>query len=97
MGIDLDKLSSELNTNSPLIIAGPCSAESQQQLFIASFYSYLNYHKTDDYVVDLDNIWKWLDFNRKYNIDHMVKGDVIFCATGVTNGCLLYTSPSPRD
>ena len=32
MGIKLDKLSSELNTNSPLIIAGPCSAESQQQL-----------------------------------------------------------------
>jgi len=41
--------------------------ESQQQLFIASFYSYLNYHKTDDYIVDLDNIWKWLGFNKKYN------------------------------
>jgi predicted nuclease with TOPRIM domain len=41
--------------------------ESEQQLFIASFYSYLNYHKTDDYIVDLDNIWKWLGFNKKYN------------------------------
>ena len=39
----------------------------EQQLFIASFYSYLNYHKTDDYIVDLDNIWKWLGFNKKYN------------------------------
>ena len=28
------------------------------------------------------------DFNRKYNIDDMVKGDVIFCATGVTDGDL---------
>jgi fructose-1,6-bisphosphatase II / sedoheptulose-1,7-bisphosphatase len=28
------------------------------------------------------------DFNKKYNIDEMVKGDVIFCATGVTNGML---------
>jgi fructose-1,6-bisphosphatase II / sedoheptulose-1,7-bisphosphatase len=27
-----------------------------------------------------------VDFNKKYNIDEMVKGDVIFCATGVTNG-----------
>ena len=26
------------------------------------------------------------DFNKKYNIDEMVKGDVIFCATGVTDG-----------
>ena len=28
------------------------------------------------------------DFNRKYNIEDMVKGDVIFCATGVTSGDL---------
>jgi|TARA_Y100000389_G_C17443714_1_gene510262 fructose-1,6-bisphosphatase II / sedoheptulose-1,7-bisphosphatase len=28
------------------------------------------------------------DFSKKYNIDEMVKGDVIFCATGVTNGDL---------
>ena len=41
--------------------------KSEQQLFIASFYSYLNYHKTDDYIIDLDNIWKWLGFNKKYN------------------------------
>ncbi len=29
------------------------------------------------------------DFNRKYNIDDMVKGDVIFCASGVTSGDLV--------
>ena len=29
-----------------------------------------------------------LDFKKKYNIDDMVKGDVIFCATGVTTGDL---------
>ena len=28
------------------------------------------------------------DFKRKYNIDEMVSGDVIFCASGVTNGDL---------
>ena len=28
------------------------------------------------------------DFKKKYNIDDMVKGDVIFCATGVTTGDL---------
>ena len=42
-------------------------SETQQHLFVASFYSYLNYHKTDDYIVDLDNIWKWLGFNSKFN------------------------------
>ncbi len=28
------------------------------------------------------------DFEKKYNIEDMVKGDVIFCATGVTSGVL---------
>ena len=29
------------------------------------------------------------ELNKKYNIDDMVKGDVIFCATGVTDGDLV--------
>jgi hypothetical protein len=41
--------------------------ETQQQLFISSFYTYLNYHPTNDFVIDLDDVWKWLGFNQKYN------------------------------
>ena len=41
--------------------------EYEQQIFITSFYSYLNYHKTEDYIIDLDNIWKWLGFTNKAN------------------------------
>ena len=29
------------------------------------------------------------DLKKKYNIEDMVKGDVIFCATGVTDGDML--------
>ena len=29
------------------------------------------------------------DFKKKYNISEMIKGDVIFCATGVTSGDLV--------
>nr|UZT28813.1 hypothetical protein [Nucleocytoviricota sp.]UZT29139.1 hypothetical protein [Nucleocytoviricota sp.] len=47
--------------------------ESEQQLFIASFYSYLNYHKTDDYIVDLDNIWQWLGFNQKVKAKYLLE------------------------
>ena len=36
----------------------------EQQLFISSFYCYLNY-KSDDFVIDLDDIWKWLGFSQK--------------------------------
>jgi predicted GIY-YIG superfamily endonuclease len=39
--------------------------ESQQQIFIASFYTYLNYNSETDFVIDLENIWNWLGFGRK--------------------------------
>ena len=37
----------------------------EQRLFISSFYCFLNHHPTDDYVVDLDKIWRWLGYSRK--------------------------------
>ena len=38
-------------------------SDNEQQMFVASFYCYLNYH--DEFIIDLDNIWKWLGFNQK--------------------------------
>ena len=40
-------------------------SDNEQQLFITSFYCYLNYDKQTDFVVDMDNIWKWLGFSTK--------------------------------
>jgi hypothetical protein len=37
----------------------------EQQLFLSSFYCYLNCNPINDFVVDLDNIWKWLGFSQK--------------------------------
>ena len=39
--------------------------DSQQQMFVASFYCYLNCDNKNDFVIDLDNVWKWLGFNQK--------------------------------
>jgi hypothetical protein len=36
----------------------------EQQLFVSSFYCYLNYNKTD-FVIDLDDVWKWMEFATK--------------------------------
>ena len=38
-----------------------------QQLFVANFYCYLNYDTRKDFVVDMEKIWKWLDFDKKGN------------------------------
>lgn len=45
----------------------------EQQLFLSSFYTYLNYDKIADFIVDLDHIWRWLGFNRKYNATTCLK------------------------
>lgn len=37
----------------------------EQQLFLSSFYCYLKYDSKNDYVIDLDNVWKWLEFSYK--------------------------------
>jgi hypothetical protein len=39
--------------------------DMEQQLFLSSFYFYLNYHPTNDFVIDIDKIWKWLGFSVK--------------------------------
>jgi phage anti-repressor protein len=39
--------------------------QDEQKLFITSFYCYLNHDKTKDFVIDLDDVWKWLGFNQK--------------------------------
>jgi hypothetical protein len=39
--------------------------ENQQQLFVSSFYCYLKYNQTADFVVDLDTVWEWIGFSTK--------------------------------
>jgi hypothetical protein len=45
----------------------------EQQLFVASFYSYLNYNSKLDFVIDLDNIWKWLGFSHKHKAKNLLE------------------------
>lgn len=51
--------------------------ESQQKMFVASFYCYLNYHPTNDFVVDLDNVWRWLDFSQKIRAKELLEKNFI--------------------
>ena len=37
----------------------------EQQLFVSSFYCYLNCDQKNDFVIDLDDVWKWLGFTLK--------------------------------
>ena len=37
----------------------------EQQMFVSSFYCFLNYNSKTDFVIDLDNVWKWMGFSQK--------------------------------
>ncbi len=39
--------------------------KDEQKLFISSFYCYLNYDDTNEFIIDLDNTWAWLGFSQK--------------------------------
>ena len=49
----------------------------QQQLFLSSFYCYLKYDKINDYVIDLDNVWKWLGFSQKIKAKELLQKNFI--------------------
>lgn len=48
----IDKIKEKFNTH-------------EQQLFVSSFYCYLNHDDKLDFVIDLDNVWKWMGFSQK--------------------------------
>jgi hypothetical protein len=45
--------------------------DNEQQMFVASFYCYLNCQ--DEYVIDLDDIWRWLGFQTKFNSKRLLE------------------------
>ena len=65
----------------------------EQQLFVSSFYCYLNYDKNIDFVVDLDNVWKWLGFQQKQNakvvLERNFKIDIDYKSAHAVAGALL--------
>ena len=49
----------------------------EQKIFLSSFYCYLNYDSKKDFVIDLDNVWKWLGFSQKYNAKNVIEKNFI--------------------
>jgi phage anti-repressor protein len=49
----------------------------EQQLFLSSFYCYLKYDTKKDFVIDLDNVWHWLEFGQKVNAKRVLEKNFI--------------------
>jgi len=59
-----NKLVNKLKTN---------FTDNEQQLFLASFYCYLNYDSKKDFIIDFDTVWKWTGFSRKDNAKRLLE------------------------
>jgi hypothetical protein len=46
-------------------------------MFVTSFYCYLQHDSRKDFVIDLDNVWKWLGFSAKHNAKHLLEKQFI--------------------
>jgi hypothetical protein len=51
--------------------------ENEQQIFVASFYGFLNYDSKTDFVINLDDVWKWVGFSSKANSKHLLEKQFI--------------------
>jgi phage anti-repressor protein len=47
-------------------------SSQEQQLFIQSFYGYLNYDEENDYIIDLDDIYEWVGYTTKQRAKDML-------------------------
>lgn len=65
-----------LNSQSTMIdLLNKEFTEKESQWYIANLYIYLNYHPTDDYPINLENIYKMLGFANKGNCMKTIKSN----------------------
>ena len=51
--------------------------DAEQQMFVSSFYCYLNYNQKNDFVIDLDDVWKWIGFSTKQKAKILLENQFI--------------------
>jgi hypothetical protein len=49
----------------------------EEKIFLSNFYCYLKYDKVKDFVIDLDNIWKYIGFRNKANAKKLLQNSFI--------------------
>ena len=73
----------------------------ESQLFVSSFYCYLNYDKNIDFVVDLDDVWKWLGFQQKYHaktvLEKHFRLDIDYKTALATSGAVSEQEPVKQN
>jgi len=49
----------------------------EQKLFLSILHCNINYDSTNEYIIDLDNVWKWLGFSQKARCKELLEKNFI--------------------
>lgn len=47
--------------------------DEELSIFSTNIYCFLNYHPKNDFIIDLDNVWKWLGFSQKVKAKQLLE------------------------
>lgn len=48
-------------------------SHDEQKLYVSNLFLYLNHHQLHDFIVNLDNVWKFIGFSNKANAKRLLK------------------------
>jgi hypothetical protein len=48
-------------------------SEDEQRLYVSNLFLYLNYHPLNDFIINLDNVWKFIGFSNKGNAKRLLQ------------------------
>jgi hypothetical protein len=48
-------------------------SDEEQRLYVSNLFLYLNYHSINDFIINLDNVWKFIGFSNKANAKRLLK------------------------
>ena len=48
-------------------------SNEEQRLYVSNLFLYLNYHPINDFIVNLENVWKFIGFSNKANAKRLLK------------------------
>jgi hypothetical protein len=48
-------------------------SEDEQRLYVCNLFLFLHYHPINDFIINLDNVWKFIGFSNKANAKRLLK------------------------
>ena len=70
--------------------------KSEELLFLQNYYSYFKYDSQNDFVIDLDDVWKSLDFTKKYHLKCLLEKNFIIGKDYILNDTIQNNKKSGR-